>query len=405
MAKHLRTIAQLAGLAIYVLGAVLIINQLRHVVPFDIEHLRPVAQNCLVYLMFTLGFGTTLLVLAGLLHDRPAPVVQQVPAPKPVAAHVVHDFTRPLELLQAQIDELGTRQRMMFSLIEERLKEPPLPINMPAEPPVDQERFDRIEEVLHEVRELALLSDEARRELLSQRSLDRKMQGARDVLELAAKQEWSKAERLLVSLETQFPSDNQVVISRREFTRMHNSAEAESVSTTKQRVEQLLAAGEYDDAVLAATKLVENFPQNVQAQTLHAQAARDREVAGDMGAQRMLDDVRHEVENRCWRDALVKANQMLQKYPDNPRTDRLRRQLAAIQENAEIEERQALEVQIHELIRNRQLREAISLGESLLRKYPSSPQADSLETLLPRLKQIVADEANAPADTPVDSLA
>jgi hypothetical protein len=350
-----------------------------------------------------LGFGTTLLVLAGLLRTRSTPA----PSPAPTPSAAPNDLARPLQLLQAQIDEVGTRVRMMFAMMEERLKEPPLPISTPAEHSVDQERLDRITEILHEIRELSLLSDEARHELLSQQLHDRKMQGARDVLELAAKHEWKQAERLLLSLEGQFPGDNQVVISRRELIRMRNSAEAESVSLTQERVAQLLGAGEYDEAVIAATKLVENFPNNVQAQALHAQAARDREVAGDMGAQRMLDEVRQEVERRSWRDALHKANLMLEKYPDNPRTDRLRRQLAAIQENAEIEERQAMEVQIHELIRNRQLREAISLGETVLRKYPSSPQADSLETLLPRLKQILAEEQNAPAasDIPVDSMA
>jgi outer membrane protein assembly factor BamD (BamD/ComL family) len=406
MSKHLRTTATFSGIAIYLIGVILIGSQLRHVQPFDFEHFRPYAQNCLVFLMFSLGLGTTLLALGGLLrHQQAKRDIVQSPAAVGVLGQSppAQDIARPLQLLQAQIDELGVRLRMMFSLIEERLKEQPLSINAPAEHAIDPEKIDRITEVLHEIRELSLLSDEARRELLSSTLNDRKMQGARDVLELAAKQEWKEALRLLLSLESQFPTDNQVIISRREFDRMHSSAEAESVTTTRDRVDQMLAAGEYDEAVIAATKLVENFPENVQAQALHARAARDREVAGDMGAQRMLDEVRHEVENHSWREALVKANFMLEKYPDNPRTDRLRRQLAAIQENAEIEERQAIEVQIHELIRNRQLREAISLGEGLLRKYPSSPQADSLESMLPRLKQLLAEDESAEA--PADSIA
>jgi hypothetical protein len=402
MSKHLRPIVLSAGIAVYLLGALLIVTQLRHVQPFDFEHFRPFIQNCLLFLMSALGLGTTLLVLAGLLRDEPAKN-NNGSSPAAVAAPASPDVTRPLHLLQAQIDELGTRLRMMFALIEERLKEQPLQITDQAVPSVDHAKLDRISEILHEIRELSLLSDEARRELLTSTLLDRKMQGARDVLELAAKQEWKEAQRLLLSLESQFPGDNQVIISRREFDRMKMSAESDSVTTATDRVNQLLAGGEYDEAVIAAVKLVENFPENVQAQALHARAARDREVAGDMGAQRMLDEVRHEVENHSWREALRKANLMLEKYPDNPRTDRLRRQLAAIQENAEIEERQALEVQIHELIRNRNLREAISLGESLLRKYPSSPQADSLETLLPRLKQLILEDENAEA--PADSIA
>src|SRR5690348_2970905 len=115
MSKHIRPIAQTAAILIYLIGAVLVLNQIRHAMPLSVASLRFVAQNCIVFAMFSLGMGTILLVLAGLLRDRSTTKVATPPAAAPA-----QDTARPLQLLQAQIDELGTRLRMMFSLIEER---------------------------------------------------------------------------------------------------------------------------------------------------------------------------------------------------------------------------------------------------------------------------------------------
>jgi hypothetical protein len=89
-----------------------------------------------------------------------------------------------------------------------------------------------------------------------------------------------------------------------------------------------------------------------------------------------------------WRRALLHGQHLLEKFPSHPRAEGVRRQLKTLQDNAESEERQEMEIRIQELVRAQQIDEAIELGEDLMRRYPMSPQADSLETLIPKLREL-----------------
>ena len=112
---------------------------------------------------------------------------------------------------------------------------------------------------------------------------------------------------------------------------------------------------------------------------------------------RLYDEIRRDVERRIWRRALMHARQLLESFPDHPRSELLRKQIHTMQDNAEIEERQERETRIGELIRARRFREAVELSEDLLRSYPASPQAEAIQKLLPRVLELAAqEESNAP---------
>ena len=84
------------------------------------------------------------------------------------------------------------------------------------------------------------------------------------------------------------------------------------------------------------------------------------------------------------------------RVPGHRRSAAIRPQLKTIRENAEIEERQEQERRIQELIRAKQIPEAIDLAEDLLRRFPNSPQADSLQKLLPKMRELaIGGEAEA----------
>ena len=82
------------------------------------------------------------------------------------------------------------------------------------------------------------------------------------------------------------------------------------------------------------------------------------------------------------------SERLLQQFPTHRLADKIREQLKTLQDNAEIEERQELEVRIQELIRAGHFEQAIELAEDVIRRYPMSPQAESLETLLPRIREL-----------------
>jgi hypothetical protein len=133
---------------------------------------------------------------------------------------------------------------------------------------------------------------------------------------------------------------------------------------------------------------VEGFPYSSDARTLHQRVEHEYEVYLESDAQRMFDDIRQHIERRSWRRALAHAMRLIEICPNHRLAVQIRPQLQTLRDNAEIEQRQEMEAQIQELIRAGRLHDAIVLGEDLLRRYPASPQAESLEVMLPRLREL-----------------
>jgi hypothetical protein len=92
---------------------------------------------------------------------------------------------------------------------------------------------------------------------------------------------------------------------------------------------------------------------------------------------------------------LQHAQRLVDRFPDHPKTARIKEQLATLQQNAEIEERQELEVRIQELIRGHKFHDAIELSEELLNRFPQSPQAEAIEKLLPRIRELANEHKRA----------
>jgi hypothetical protein len=91
-----------------------------------------------------------------------------------------------------------------------------------------------------------------------------------------------------------------------------------------------------------------------------------------------------------WR-ALAGAQKLMDQSPGHRRAAAIREQFATIAENAEIEQRQEMERHIQELLRAKQFSEAIDLAEQLLDRFPTSPQAESLQELLPKMRQLAIE--------------
>jgi hypothetical protein len=141
---------------------------------------------------------------------------------------------------------------------------------------------------------------------------------------------------------------------------------------------------------------LENFPGNVEAQRLLVRVQRERDIHVETSVSRMVEEIRHDIDRRLWRRALQHAQRLVDRFPEHAKATRVSEQLPTLQQNAEIEERQELEVRIQELIRGHKFQEAIDLSEELLTRFPHSPQAEAIETLLPRIREL-ASEHKQPA--------
>ncbi len=175
-----------------------------------------------------------------------------------------------------------------------------------------------------------------------------------------------------------------------------SKSEHATINKVRDSIDEYVATERYDQAYIAARQLVEDFPLNADVKQLLDRVSQERDLWREATGVKLFEDIRLHVERRQWRQALAFATRMIDEFPDHRRTEQIRAQYRTIQDNAEIEERQEIEVRIQEMIRSGDYNDAIELGEDLIRRYPDSPQADSLDQLLPRIRQL-AVEARSPA--------
>jgi len=306
------------------------------------------------------------------------------------SADGVHpEIGRAIARINTQLAELGTRVDELRAASDRQTRSPaaaaPAP---PAYSGIGPSDLEPLYQALYEIRELTMLPDAERRERLERHRVERRANLLKQAFELVAARQWQQAERTVATLEVEFASDDEVAKSRHYLNHSRRLHEQETVGRTTREIEGLLSSAAWDQALARARALSDGFPENADARELVARVGRERKAFEESNVQRMFDELRHDIDRRIWRRALVHAERLLEQYPDHPRADGVRRQLGTLQDNAEIEERQEQEVRIQELIKARRFNEAIELAEELLDRYPLSPQAESLELLLPRIRDL-----------------
>ncbi len=303
---------------------------------------------------------------------------------------------RRQNLAPPEVHSALSRLQQQLADVQARLNDLPLmldraPRSAAASAPSSRDygpQLEQISTLLAELREISLLPDVERRQRLTLHRQHRKATMTKDLFGLVAAHDWSKAERLLITLETEFPNDDEVAKGRNYLDHSRKLFESEAVTAGIAEVEALMSASDWDRAWERAQQLVQGFPENGQVRNLYARVQRERDAFNESTVARLVEEIRHDIDRRIWRRALSHAERLLEQFPEHRLSVRVREQLKPLQDNAEIEERQELEVRIQELLRAGRFDDAIELAEDLIRRYPVSPQAESLETLLPRIREL-----------------
>jgi outer membrane protein assembly factor BamD (BamD/ComL family) len=319
-------------------------------------------------LLLAIGAFAALLALAALIRrDAQAP----------------ESVTNSLNRLQQQAMELNSKISDL-QLMYERLSRQSQPEHKDYTP-----ALQKLELAMSEIREIALLPDSDRKHRVTTHRKEVKTTKVNDLFGLVAAKDWPTAERLVVGLEIEYPSDPEVARGRSYLEHSRKLFETETMEKSVREINELMAGADWENAVLAARKLVAGFPTSGDARTLLDHVQHEHELHCHTTAQRLFDEIKQEVDQRMWRSALSGAKRLIERYPDHRYAEQVRAQLKTLGENAEIEERQELEVRIQEMIRGGQYTEAIDLAEDVIQRYPNSPQADSLDELLPRIRHLL----------------
>jgi outer membrane protein assembly factor BamD (BamD/ComL family) len=92
------------------------------------------------------------------------------------------------------------------------------------------------------------------------------------------------------------------------------------------------------------------------------------------------------VARKHWRQALRAAETLVENHPDSPEAARLRDQIEELRRNTAIAERKEWENRIAEHVQTGRHREAYDLAVELMEKYPDSPQAEEIRKRIDQLK-------------------
>jgi hypothetical protein len=297
------------------------------------------------------------------------------------------EVTASLQRMQQQLMELDVKLKEL-DLMNDRAHRAPQP--QPQHKDYSQQ-FQQIAHALEEVRQVSLLPDADRRERLKVHREQRKAIMLKELYGLVPAHDWPRAERLLITLETEYPNDSEVAKGRSYLDHSRKLFQDETMIRSSREIEELVAAASFERALEKVNLLVQGFPTSPEAHTLAARVQKEFDTHQETTVQRMFEEIKHDSERRMWKRALMHAEHLLGRFPTHRYAEAVRMQLATLQENAEIQERQEMEVRIQELIHDRQFDEAIELAEDVVRRYPLSPQAESLEKLLPKIRELARE--------------
>lgn len=250
------------------------------------------------------------------------------------------------------------------------------------------ESMHQVMVLLQEIRELALMNDAQRQQKLREAQQHRRNYMTAELQRLLELKEWSAAEGAMAAMASEFPSDSGLEELQARVAAGRKEAERDSFSQVRDRVEDLMAVWAWDQAYSDTARFVENFPDHSDGQELLARVKRERDAYIEQTASRLYEEIRSDIDRRLWRKAMTNAVKLLECAPGHRRSVAIRSQIKTIRDNAEIEERQEEEGRIQELIRSKHFPAAIDLAEDLLRRFPNSPQAESLQKLLPKMREL-----------------
>lgn len=196
-----------------------------------------------------------------------------------------------------------------------------------------------------------------------------------------------RARDIMAMLQAQFAEDADVIAANDRLNATVSEAQSTQFSSVADQTEDLMAMGQFDQAMAIVQKHIDQHPSHEAGLALMQRVKEEKAQHDDQIIDRLFHEVKHHTDHRHWRKALATARKLIERYPEHRRTGKIREQLRVLQDNAQIEERKEIETRIQKLIHQHKYQEAIDLADQVIARFPGSPQAQMLITLLPKLRQ------------------
>jgi len=162
--------------------------------------------------------------------------------------------------------------------------------------------------------------------------------------------------------------------------------EQNEIANVTEQVERYMGLGLWERAMETALALAEQFPENPDAARLPETIRMEQGANRRQDQQRLYREIEHLVGRRRWRQAHRAALTLIENHPDSPEAKALAGQMEELQRNAAVAERREWEQRITDHIQTGRHREAYDLAMELMEKYPDSPQAEEIRKNLNQLR-------------------
>lgn len=248
-------------------------------------------------------------------------------------------------------------------------------------------------ELLEEIRDNTLMNEEQKRERWELVLAHRRKNLSETVYDRIERKRFADGAHELDRFEELYGRDAATTELRRKLDAARRLAERRDLAEALENYTTLKANREWGEALRGAEKLLNTYPQSIEARQWLEQIHRDREQVSAEHRRALLDQTQKRGAEREWRKALASARALLDEYPESAEAQSVRPQLETLEFNAGVETRQELEEQIKDLISRRDFAEALELANQVIVRYPESPQAEALRRQLPRLREHVGQQA------------
>lgn len=242
-------------------------------------------------------------------------------------------------------------------------------------------------QTLEDLRELYLM-DPSQRTAYRNDLAQRRRQLLLDQLQAAMKTaQLDRAQDLMAMLQAQYAGDAEVESASASLRDTLAESQSMHFQAVSDQAEDFMSMGQFDQAAAVVQRHIDQHPSHAAGLALMERVRQEQSQHDDQVVDRLFLEVRHHTERRHWRKAVDSAQKLVDQFPDHRRTAKIREQLRVLKDNAQIEERKEIETRIQSLIHAQRYQEAIDLADQVIARFPGSPQAQSLITLLPKLRQ------------------
>lgn len=240
-------------------------------------------------------------------------------------------------------------------------------------------------DALHEVRDILLLSEEQRAAMRRQQEQAKREQTLASIHTALDQGMWDLATLRMADLPANDPA--RVEIQNRIAT-LREEARKKAIGATREQLHHLMAIANWSRAEEMTAELAAQFPDDAEVRELAATVKRERDAFAREQIARLLAELKTASDNKNWRRAVLLADELVSRYPNEPAIQRLQADVPTLHENADAQERREEETLFKELLLGQRYDEALQVAQRVMNRFPGSPTAVELEKLLPKVRQL-----------------